>query len=61
MSQTLNFTVEFYETLDASTEQWGTKSEDGSYTGLLGDMVISGYIAHHNSEISTNKLKIHSI
>ena len=39
MSQSLNFTVEFYEAFDASTEQWGTKSENGSYTGLIGEMV----------------------
>lgn len=46
MSQSLNFTVELYETSDAITEQWGTKSEDGSYTGLLGEMVNFGHIAH---------------
>lgn len=46
MAQTLNFSVEFYETSDAITEQWGTKSEDGSYTGLLGEMVIIDYVAH---------------
>lgn len=40
MAQTLNFTVEFYETTDASTDQWGTRTEDGSFTGLLGEMVM---------------------
>lgn len=39
ISQSLNFTVEFYETEDAAIEQWGTKTENGTYTGLLGEMV----------------------
>lgn len=50
MSQSLNFTVELYETSDAMTEQWGTRSEDGSYTGLFGEMVIIGHIAHWLSQ-----------
>lgn len=39
ISQALNFTVEFYETEDAVAEQWGMQLENGSYTGLLGEMV----------------------
>lgn len=39
MSQALNFSVEFYESDDAASEQWGSKTENGSYTGLLGEMV----------------------
>lgn len=41
ISQALNFTVEYYETDDAVSEQWGMKSENGSYSGLLGEMVVS--------------------
>lgn len=39
MAQSINFTIEFYETPDASTEQWGKKSENGTFSGLLGEMV----------------------
>lgn len=39
ISQALNFSVEFYETDDATTEQWGMKTPNGTYTGLLGEMV----------------------
>lgn len=39
MSQSLNFSVEFYESDDAASEQWGRKTDNGSYTGLLGEMV----------------------
>lgn len=41
MAYSLNFTIAFYETFDASTEQWGRKSESGSFSGLLGEMVTS--------------------
>lgn len=41
ISQALNFSVEFYETDDAETEQWGMKTENGTYTGMLGEMVYS--------------------
>lgn len=41
MAQALNFSMEFYETDDATSEQWGMKTENGTYTGLLGEMVIS--------------------
>lgn len=39
ISQSLNFTVAFYESDDAMEEQWGVKSENGTYTGLIGEMV----------------------
>lgn len=39
ISKTLNFTTEFYESDDANAEQWGVESENGTYTGLIGEMV----------------------
>lgn len=36
----MNFTLEFYETIDADTEKWGKMLANGSVTGLLGNMVI---------------------
>lgn len=39
ISQSLNFTVDFYESEDAAIEQWGTKTENNTYTGLIGEMV----------------------
>lgn len=31
--------MEFYETEDATNEQWGTKTDNDSYTGLIAEMV----------------------
>lgn len=39
ISQSLNFTTDFYESDDADAEQWGVKNENGTYTGLIGEMV----------------------
>lgn len=49
ISQSLNFSLEFFETDDASTEQWGTKTENGTYTGLLGEMVYLSLSPHSKS------------
>lgn len=39
ISQSLNFTIEFYESDDSASEQWGMKRENNTYTGLIGEMV----------------------
>lgn len=35
----MNFVPKIYEPLNANTEQWGRKLLNGSYSGLLGEMV----------------------
>lgn len=35
----LNFKPDFYETNDAAYEHWGKELPNGSYSGILGDMV----------------------
>lgn len=49
ISQSLNFTVEFYESEDAASEQWGSKTENNTYTGLIGEMVCT-YTGVHKNE-----------
>lgn len=39
ISQSMNFTPEFYESEDSATEKWGTKSGNGSFTGIIGEIV----------------------
>lgn len=39
MASIINFTLEFYESDDANTEQWGRKKTDGNYSGLIGEIV----------------------
>lgn len=34
----MNFTIDFYEPLDAETEKWGRKVETANFTGLLGEI-----------------------
>lgn len=34
----MNFTIEFYEPVDAESEKWGRRIEDANFTGLLGEM-----------------------
>lgn len=38
LSEVMNFTVEYYETPEADEEKWGSKSENGTFTGLLAEM-----------------------
>ena len=35
----MNFTFDLYETEDALAEKWGSKDENGTFSGLLGEMV----------------------
>lgn len=35
----MNFTPEFYETDDAASEKWGAESPNGSFTGIIGEIV----------------------
>lgn len=37
----MNFSTYIYESEDADMEQWGRLTENGNYTGLLGEMVSS--------------------
>lgn len=37
----MNFTVEFYETADADEAKWGRLYDNGSASGLIGDMVYT--------------------
>lgn len=39
MANAMNFSVEFYETSDATEAKWGRLESNGSATGLLGEMV----------------------
>lgn len=39
VASAINFTIEFYESADTATEQWGRKKFDGTYTGLIGEIV----------------------
>ena len=38
LSSVMNFTVEFYESIDSDREKWGQKLSDMNFTGLLGEM-----------------------
>lgn len=35
----INFTLDFYQSDDAAVDQWGEKTPNGSYTGLIGEIV----------------------
>lgn len=39
IAKTMNFSTNLYETEDAAREKWGSVSPNGSYTGILGEMV----------------------
>ena len=39
LANVMNFSVNFYETNDSLTEKWGMKDENGTFSGLLGEMV----------------------
>lgn len=39
LSIRMNFTFDLHETEDALAEKWGSKDENGSFSGLLGEMV----------------------
>ncbi|CAD7078939.1 unnamed protein product [Hermetia illucens] len=39
ISQVMNFTALYYQSHDTTDEKWGRKLLNGSYTGLLGEMV----------------------
>lgn len=36
----MNFTLQLYEPSDAETEMWGRKTPNGTYSGILGEMVM---------------------
>ena len=38
LSSVMNFSVDFYETLDADSEKWGRQFNAGNFTGLLGEI-----------------------
>lgn len=39
MGQALNFIPDFYESFDSEQQRWGKKLSNGSYTGLIGEIV----------------------
>lgn len=45
ISESMNFTLDFYESDDANTEKWGTKSPNGSFTGIIGEIVSVPFIS----------------
>ncbi|XP_026479497.1 uncharacterized protein LOC113385888 [Ctenocephalides felis] len=42
LARAMNFTLQLYEPANADTEMWGRKDENGTYSGILGEMV-GGY------------------
>ena len=42
----MNFTLEFYESLDTTAEKWGRVLENGSSTGLINEMVFFFILKH---------------
>lgn len=39
LARAMNFTLQLYEPANADTEMWGRKDENGTYSGILGEMV----------------------
>lgn len=41
IAKTMNFSTSLYETEDAAREKWGIVSPNGSFSGILGEMVMA--------------------
>lgn len=39
----MNFTPDFFETVDSDAEKWGRIKENGSVTGVLEEMVSASF------------------
>ena len=39
MANIMNFSIDYYETFDTNEERWGRQLNNGSFSGLLGEMV----------------------
>lgn len=48
IANNMNFTIRFYETADTDIEKWGRLQLNGTFTGLLGEMVIKYYTNVYN-------------
>lgn len=44
----LNFSTNFYQSADTQTERWGKRLSNGSYTGLIGEIVCKTNVCLHS-------------